>query len=363
MWPDQDDASGHEPLLRVAPGAIDVTGVAQERAWEIGLLPGVELVRPGLWSIPLPMATTRYVIVYAIELANGLALVDAGWDSDEAWKILTDGLQIIGGSIEDVEAVLVTHLHRDHYGLAGRIRDASGATVSLHRADAEVVENNRNDNGERVASARRLMVRCGLPATDVDEVLDAFSRMVPTSTVPDILLDHGDRAPIAGLDLEVIWTPGHSPGHVCFYEQQRRLLFAGDHLLPRITPNVSIHLDREMNPLADFLDSLATVRTIDADEILPAHEFRFRGLEVRVDELVAHHEARLEAIERFVESAPASSVWQIAQALPWSRPWAALPHHVRRSAVGETLAHIVLLELRERLRRDSSGDAWRFFRP
>ena len=107
---------------------IEVTGVHQHAAWQAGTLPDVEKVRPGLWSIPVPIPNNplRYVLVYGLELDDGLALIDAGWNCDEAWQALNLGLAHAGGSIADVRAVLVTHLHPDHHGLAGRVRAASG---------------------------------------------------------------------------------------------------------------------------------------------------------------------------------------------------------------------------------------------
>ncbi len=109
---------------------VVVTGTRQKVAWDEKVLPPVEQVRPGLWSIPVPIPNNplRYVLVYGFELdGGGVALVDAGWNTDAAWQALSDGLAMAGGSIGDVQAVLVTHIHPDHYGLAGRVREASGS--------------------------------------------------------------------------------------------------------------------------------------------------------------------------------------------------------------------------------------------
>ncbi len=113
------------------PAVFTVTGRAQKEAWDRNVLPPVEKVRPGMWSIPVPIPNNplRYVSVYVMELDNGVALVDAGWPTDDAWDALNAGLVETGGSIGDVRGVVVTHLHPDHYGLAGRVREASGAWV------------------------------------------------------------------------------------------------------------------------------------------------------------------------------------------------------------------------------------------
>ena len=104
---------------------VEVTGTQQLQAWERRVLPPVEQVRSGLWSIPVPIPDNplRYVLVYALDGGDGVALVDAGWNTDEAWQALHDGLAQAGGSIADVRAVVVTHIHPDHFGLAGRVEN------------------------------------------------------------------------------------------------------------------------------------------------------------------------------------------------------------------------------------------------
>src|SRR5437868_14306593 len=112
---------------------VTPANMAQRTAWVDGLVPPVERVRPGLWSIPvpIPIAPLRYVLVYALELPNGVALIDAGWDTDEAYAALVAGLAVAGYAITDVGAVLVTHRHVDHYSLAVRVRAACGGWAGL----------------------------------------------------------------------------------------------------------------------------------------------------------------------------------------------------------------------------------------
>ena len=113
-------------------------------------LPPVERVRPGLWSIPVPIPNNplRYVLVYAFETDKGPYLVDAGWNTDDAYATLVAGLEQAGFSVGDVQGVLVTHIHPDHYGLAGRIREASGAWIALHPADARLISERYDEPDE-----------------------------------------------------------------------------------------------------------------------------------------------------------------------------------------------------------------------
>jgi glyoxylase-like metal-dependent hydrolase (beta-lactamase superfamily II) len=338
------------------PGVVVVTGTVQKQAWADNVLPPVEQVRPGLWSIPVPIPDNplRYVLVYALELdGGGVALVDAGWNTDDAWTTLTSGLASAGGSISDVEAVLVTHIHPDHYGLAGRIREASGAWIGLHPEDAVMLESRYGNTDDLLAAMFHFLTESGVPdgkLPDLALASMAIKSMV-TMAPPDVLFEDQKQIELPGWELRTIWTPGHSPGHVCFYSDDRRLLLSGDHILPRITPNISVHTQQPSNPLGDYLDSLAKVRDLETDEVLPGHEYRFADLAGRIDEIAAHHAERLEEIAEVITSHPGSSAWDITLRLHWSRPWDEIQSFMQRQANGETLAHCVLLELHGRIRR------------
>ncbi len=344
--------------------ALEITGTAQRQAWRDGVLPGVEQVRPQLWSVPVPIPDNplRYVLVHLLELDDGVAVVDTGWNTDAAWEALVAGLAVAGYGVGDVRAALITHIHPDHYGLAGRLREASGAWVALHPADAALLPGRYGAAvGEVVEQMRVLLTDCGVPSDVVAELSEASMgiREFVSQGQPDILLEHRGRVDLRGWDLVALHTPGHSPGHVCFLDTQRRVLLSGDHVLPRISPNISIHAQQLGNPLADFLQSLRDIRDLDVDEVLPAHEWRFRPLSRRVDELLEHHRHRLDVIHGAVTASPGATCWEIAKELPWSRTWAQIRGHMRRAAVGETLAHLVLLESGGRVRRKRDGP-WRW---
>src|SRR3954464_8831763 len=134
--------SQHPRTTRLAEcDGVEITGTAQHEAWQARSLPPVEQLRPDLWSIPVPMGgPLRYVSVYAFALdGGGLGLIDTGWESDEGWLALSQGLAGIGGGVDDVRGVLVTHMHFDHLGLARRMRETTGAWIAMHPADVAVV--------------------------------------------------------------------------------------------------------------------------------------------------------------------------------------------------------------------------------
>ncbi|MEZ0074434.1 MBL fold metallo-hydrolase [Planotetraspora sp. GP83] len=346
---------------------VMVTAASEEQraAWLGRTLPEVERVRPGLWSIPVPIPINplRYVLVYALEISGGVAIIDAGWNTDEAYDALEAGLRIAGYEVTDVKAVLVTHIHPDHYGLAGRIREVSGAWIGLHPADARLLHDRYDESAiDALADReRKLLLRCGVPPLTAQELAGGsmFLRQLVTMAAPDRLIEDGDRLDLPGWDVRAIWTPGHSPGHLCFVEPERRLLFSGDHVLAKITPIVAVHPQSSANPLADYLDSLRAVGKLDVDEVLPAHEFRFLELADRVDYVIGHHEERLTEVGRVLAESGGSTCWELATRLTWSRPWETIPPFMQRSANNETLAHLVWLEVRGLVSRvPGEPDIW-----
>ena len=340
-----------------AAAALEPTSPEQYRAWRERALPPTEQVAPGLWAVPVPLPTPglRYVTVYLLELAGGgVALVDAGWDTPEAWDALQQGLAAAGATPGDVRAVLVTHIHPDHYGLAGRVREASGAWVALHPADAALLQLRYEDVDPLIKQVNAALEAWGVPLEEA-ELLGSASVMARAwvrTAKPDVLLEDGDRPQLAGWQLRTVWTPGHSPGHVCFYDPERRLLLSGDHVLPHTSPNVSVHPQQRPDPLGDYLAGLETLARLDVAEVLPAHEYRFRRLDRRVAALREHHARRLEELVAALRERPGQTVWELTQAATWSRPLEEFPPFLRRAAAGETLAHLTRLERAGRVRAE-----------
>jgi glyoxylase-like metal-dependent hydrolase (beta-lactamase superfamily II) len=306
--------------------------------------------------VPLPASSLRYVFVYVFETDAGPYIVDTGWNADESWDALSTGLERIGTSVSAVQGVLVTHIHPDHYGLAGRVREASGAWVALHPADAALITDRYDEPTDLLAQVGTMLRRMGAPGEEILALQNASMpvRGLVDEIQPDVLLEDGDRPEVPGWDLRSVWTPGHSPGHLCFWEPTNKVLLAGDHVLPRITPNVSLHPQAGDNPLGDFLLSLHKLEAYEAEEVLPAHEYRFVDLRSRLAELVAHHEQRFTEIRAALD-AQAATAWDIASHMRWSRPWDQIVGFMRRAAVSEALAHLRAMEVRGEI-KESPGE-------
>lgn len=301
--------------------------------------------------MPIPNNPLRYVLVYAFETDAGIYLVDAGWNTDEAFDTLAAGLTAVGGSVDDVRGVMVTHIHPDHYGLAGRVRETSGAWVALHPADAALIPDRYDQPEELLARVSATLRRWGAPPEEVEGLAHASMpvRGFVSLVKPDVLLEDGDKPEVPGWDIQAIWTPGHSPGHLSFWEAGNRLMLTGDHVLPRITPNISLHPQAGDDPLGSFLQSLRKLEPYDSDEVLPAHEHRFVGLPSRLAQLIEHHESRFGEVIEAVR-AGRDTAWAVAGCMKWSRSWDRIDGWMRRAAVAEAMAHMRALERRGVLR-------------
>ncbi len=334
--------------MTAPPDGQIVSGTRQLEAWRARVMPPVEQLASDLWSIPVPIPDNplRYVSSYAFASEDGLVLLDSGWDSEVSWQALCSGLRSFGAGPADVRGVLVSHLHLDHAGLGGRLRATSGAWIAMHPADHAVIARpDHRDARAAVAQEVAFLSRLGAPAAEAAEAVGPVEAYAAFTSIalPDRNLSDGELADVPGWRLRAVHTPGHTPGHLCFVDERSRQLFAGDHVLPRITPNISVMWADPVSPLDDYLRSLARVRDLDVDEILPAHEWRFRGLAERVDAIAAHHEHRLAELLAAITRQPGSTPWHLASQLTWSRPWDQYGGRMRISAVTETAAHVYQL--------------------
>jgi glyoxylase-like metal-dependent hydrolase (beta-lactamase superfamily II) len=190
------------------------------------------------------------------------------------------------------------------------------------------------------------LARCGAPAEILDEFNSDLAEFLGPFRLadPDVLLADGDTLDLPGRHLRVVWTPGHTPGHICLYDADHDVLLTGDHLLPRISPNIGLTPGMQDSPLADYLDSLRAMSGYGSAEALPAHEYRFRGIAGRAETLVKHHDVRAREVLDVTAAAGQPTIWDVTTKLTWSRGWDKITGFMRRAALLETAAHVQYLE-------------------
>ncbi|MFD8096723.1 MBL fold metallo-hydrolase [Streptomyces malaysiensis] len=352
----------------------------------------------GVWSIPVPIPDNPlgHTLVHLLDTDRGPVLIDTGWDDPTAWDTLTAGLAACGTSVSDVHGVLITHHHPDHHGLSAQVREASGAWIAMHAADAQVVRRTREaDPASWLEYLEEKLTAAGAPEEHLAPLraTRASGRAgLPgrRAALPDREIVPGELLDLAGRRLRAIWTPGHTPGHVCLHLEEahpatgkdahpaagegadratgegahptagegadraagRRMpgprmpghgrLFSGDHLLPEITPHIGLYEDPDdatvTDPLGDYLDSLERVAALAPAEVLPAHQYAFTDAPARVRALLRHHEERLAGLLALL--ATPLTPWRLAEAMEWNRPWELIPYGSRNIAVSEAEAHV-----------------------
>jgi glyoxylase-like metal-dependent hydrolase (beta-lactamase superfamily II) len=323
--------------------------------------PGAFEVAPGVHRIPLPLPNDglRAVNVYAVTDGDGLVLVDAGWNIPEAADLLAGALATMDCGLGDIRRFLVTHVHRDHYTQAVEIRRSHGTPISLGVGERGSLEVMRQANRRAFEPQLRQLERCGA-AKLVEEITSTWGGVDGPEAdrsiweLPDDWLRTGPLTLDAGRELQVVETPGHTIGHVVFHDPAAAILFAGDHVLPTITPSIGFEAVLSPDPLGAFLESLATVRAMPDAQLLPAHGHVAPSVHERIDQLVDHHGRRLDEAEAVVgQGVP--TAFGVAGQLRWTRR----QHHLeeldpfnRMLATTETGAHLDLLAAQGRLAVD-----------
>jgi glyoxylase-like metal-dependent hydrolase (beta-lactamase superfamily II) len=310
------------------------------------VIPGIHWLK---LPITMPASTLAYVNAYLIAGDNGYLLVDTGWNTAETFDSLQKQLAEIGADIKDISQIVVTHVHPDHYGLAGRLKQISGAELALHDIEKGFIESRYINMDKLLEQTAHWLDTNGAPPDDKAEMRDATVELQPyvVPIYPDVTLHGGETMATGMFTFQVLWTPGHSSGHVCLYEPERKILISGDHILPTITPNVSKHPQSIDNPLGKYLDSLDNLKKVDVELILPGHEKPFTQLRPRIDELIQHHEARNLEILVILKGGP-KTAYQIALGITWgiNAGWQELPSFHKRMAIFETLAHLELMTIK-----------------
>ncbi len=306
-------------------------------------------------ELPLPFELEA-INLYLVRLESGWLLIDCGMDTPQSFAALQAGLDQIGVAWPDIRLILLTHMHPDHIGLTHRVKELSGASVMMHEAEAEHLDS-LEDESRRLPYLHAAYALGGVP-TDLQDRMDqhfAFLRKSLHDVTPDRLLRGDEQLPSAIGPLTVIPTPGHSPGHVCLYAAERKMLFSGDHILNSITPNISWHPGTDA--LGDYMESLEKVGRLDVDEIFPAHGDPFSGLREWISDTMAHHATRCEKIVEAIDGG-AETVHAMVRKL-WKRELEPVHHHF---AVFEILAHLEHMQRRGRVVGVESDGAMRWAR-
>ena len=317
-------------------------------------------VRPGVHRVHLPLPVRPSIVnVTLVDCGGGdWVLIDTGMASAESVAAMKDALAIVGCAPGRLRAIVCTHYHPDHFGASRPLREATGAPVFLHPLDAS--RTGFYTRKVRSPEALAFFERQGMPTHFFDKLPTPAEVFAGTydGVVPDHALADGDRLVFGERELEIVWTPGHTPGHCVVFFRRERVLVVGDHLLPKITPHVGIAWEEPIDPLGDFLASLRKVGALDVETVLPAHGPVFHDHRGRVKQLLEFHDYRLEAMLDAVRTRARTTYEVALETFGLSQE---SPFQQQFPATFETLAHLEHLRRGGRVER-TEGDGkvrWR----
>jgi len=313
-------------------------------------------VAAGVYELRLPIPFEDGLVnVFMFADGEEFDLLDCGMNSSDSLDLIRSSLSELGG--KRLRKLVVTHIHPDHYGAAGILAGPGLADLYLHRLEVPLVNPRYVELEHLVGEVHRYLLVNGVPA-DEAEVLSNSQRalsQVVAPAEPAVQLDGAETLVMGTTPMRVEWTPGHSPGHVCLYAAESGLLFAGDHMLPELSPNIGLHPQSTPDPLHEYLDGLKRMAAYRPSLILPSHGRPFHDAEGRVDILAAHHRRRMERVTSIVSGGELTA-WEVALQL-----WGPRDNlYEKRLALQEGQAHLQALAVEGALEKLVSPESVRW---
>ncbi|MBO0702071.1 MAG: MBL fold metallo-hydrolase [Candidatus Dormibacteraeota bacterium] len=309
-------------------------------------------VKEGIFELRLPIPWEGgWVNCFLLPDGDRVDLVDCGLNNPDSIALIEEGVREVGGRRGHLGALVVTHIHPDHFGAAGELVLHHGARLYLHRLEVPLVSPRYQEVDTLVEEVGRWLSLHGVPQQVAEEMKNAsrWLRELVDPGQPALQLDGAEMLHLGRRRLRVEWTPGHSPGHVCLYDPADRTLFAGDQILPDASPNVGLHPQSTSDPLDDYLEGLRRLVDLEPGLVLPAHGRPQAGTAGRAGQVRAHHRRRKLQIERLVTEQPMTA-WEVAIAI-----WGPREHiHDQRLALQEGLAHLQSLAREGRVIKEAS---------
>jgi glyoxylase-like metal-dependent hydrolase (beta-lactamase superfamily II) len=320
------------------------------------LLPDLSVI-----EVPLPGSPLKSINSYVISGSERHLVIDTGmcrWECEQAVRSGLDELKVDLGRTD----FFITHLHADHIGLVSDLV-VEGSTVYFNRPDWQLLSAWVDDAKGSFDGLIGAALRAGFSRLEVDEALRRHPgfKYSPTEYPPFQFLADGDRLEAGRYRFDVVATPGHTPGHLCLYEPNHKLLVSGDHVLGDITPNITVWRKHD-DSLGDYLESLERVAELKVDLVLPGHRGTFDDLPGRIDELHLHHRHRLDEVLGVLQNGM-NTPYDVASRMTWdivAESWARFPVVQKWFAVSEAVSHLRYLERRGLITESENGGVVRF---
>jgi glyoxylase-like metal-dependent hydrolase (beta-lactamase superfamily II) len=299
-------------------------------------------------EIPLPESPLKSLNSYVIKTQDRNLIIDTGLNREECLDAMISGLRELAVDIRRTD-FFITHLHSDHLGLVSSLA-THNSTIYFNQPDADRIKAGIFLD-DLIAFARLN----GFPENDLQTISYTHPgfKYRPKENLDFYILKEGDTIRIADYGFNCVETPGHTKGHMCLYEPNKKIFVAGDHILNDITPNILLMSD-EWDPLKAYLESLDKVYGLDIELVLPGHRGTLTNCRERIQELKHHHQERLDEIISILGK-DKKSAFEIASEMSWDilyDSWELFPVPQKWFATGEAIAHLKYLEEKWMIRKE-----------
>jgi glyoxylase-like metal-dependent hydrolase (beta-lactamase superfamily II) len=306
-------------------------------------------------EIPLPANPLKAINSYVIKGNGRFLMIDTGMNRPECMEAMEAYLKALQVDLKRTD-FFITHLHADHLGLVSELVQGS-SKVYFNYPDAEIIRD--PDHWQEMADTARIN---GFPESDIQSAISKHPgrRYHARPNFEMTLLQEGDKIEIGDYTFQCVETPGHTRGHMCLYEPNKKIFFSGDHILESITPNISLWSEDD-DPLKSYLQSLDKIYDYDIAQVLPGHRQIFSHHRRRIAELKKHHDIRNEEILSILKKGK-QTAYEVASHMTWDidcERWEDFPLPQQWFAGGEALAHLQYLQGRGRVKKETqNGKAW-----
>ncbi len=315
----------------------------------------IKEIMPNLYSIyvTLPNSPLKNLNSYVFKGKKRNLLVDTGFNLPECLASLQEGIAELKLDMERTD-ILLTHCHADHCGLVNHIASPA-SQIYMNAIDHKIANDFIEHAEEYWAKLEEAYVREGFPEEEMarSRLLNPARKFAADAGFRAIPIVDGQVLPAGDSLLRCVFTPGHTPGHMCFYGAKEKLMITGDHVLFDITPNITVWKTLP-DALARYIDSLHKIKNYQVEVSLPGHRQAGMALATRVDELLRHHEERLQDAYNILAAHGPMHAYAVASKMTWdirAKDWDDFPLGQKRFAVGEAIAHLVHLVEQGRIKR------------
>lgn len=293
-------------------------------------------------TFPLTGNPLKSINIFVIKTSDYNLIIDTGFNNEENRKNMDDLIKNLDLDLTKTKLFL-THLHSDHVGLAKYLENKGISEIFMSKVDGFFIENGINVDDYQWQNILKNAKLQGLLEENVDINNHPGFKNRPKEKFTYTKLEPGDKLNIGEFSFEILDEAGHTPGMVGLLEKDKKILFCGDHILGKITPNITYWADEYGDSLGIYLKNIEKIKDFDIKYLFSSHRFLIDDVNGRIDELICHHEERLNDTLAIVKSLKKANTRDIAKSMSWdirAKDWSDFPESQKWFAVGEAAAHL-----------------------